>query len=236
MEVHIVTTIRRIIAIGIERAVFERLAPVLRRDQFDVDWIPTLEAALILVTEQPFDILILNAAPFGEPLENVLGKIRSHESASSGAVVMVLGKPDGLDRARALKGRGVNQVMLASDPPEMIRERIANLLEVAPRAKLHLPIKLEATVGKKDKKLFCQTENLSSSGMLVRTRHQPELGSTVAFSIQLSENAGTIFGHGEMVRHSAPEVGGIDGVGIRFLSISGNGAQRLENHLAGHVS
>lgn len=226
----------KVLAIGIDRMVFERLAPVLRRDAIEADWIPTIEAGLVLITNQPFDIILLAAQPFGESLGDLLRVIRGAGSASSGAAVMILAKPAEVDAARVFEGRGVNQVMLVSDPPERIRELMSKFFEVAPRASLHLPLRLEASIGEKGQELFCQTENLSRSGMLVKTRHQPELGSTVTFKIHLSDRAGTIFGRGEMVRHATPAGGGIDGLGIRFLSFSGDGARKLQNHLAGYVT
>ena len=75
---------------GIDREVFERLAPVLRYDAIDVDWIPTLAAGLVLVTNHPFNIVILNARPFGESLEDVVRIVRGAGSASSGASILVL--------------------------------------------------------------------------------------------------------------------------------------------------
>lgn len=226
----------KVVTVGIDRTAFERLAPVLRRDPIDVDWIPTLEAGLVLVTNQAFDVIILTARPFGESLKDVLRVIRGAGSASGGATIMILAKPAEVDAAQALEGHGVNQVMLVSDPPEMIREQMANLLKVAPRAALHLPLRLEASIGEKGQELFCQTENISRSGMLVKTRHQPEHGSTVNFKIHLPDSAGTISGRGETVRHATPDQGGAHGVGIRFISFAADGARKLQDHLAGYVT
>ena len=224
------------LAVGIDREVFERLAPVLRYDAIDVDWIPTLEAGLVLVTNHPFNIVILNARPFGESLEDVVRIVRGAGSASSGASILVLAEPDGVEAAWPMIGRGVNQIMLVSDPPERIREQIAILLDVAPRATVHLPTRLETAFGNKGREILCQTENLSMSGMLVKTRRQLEIGSMVAFKIVLPDGAGTIRGRGELVRRSKPNREGVEGLGIRFLDFSADSDRKLEDHLAGYVS
>jgi hypothetical protein len=67
--------------------------------------------------------------------------------------------------------------------------------------------------------------------MLIRTRHRPALGSPVSFKITLSEDLGTIKGHGELVRHTATGKGEVDGVAIRFDSFVNDGAQRLRGYL-----
>ena len=69
------------------------------------------------------------------------------------------------------------------------------------------------------------------SGMLVKTRHQPQLGSNVVFKIDLSDHRGTIFGRGELVRHATPGQGSVDGLGVKFLSFASDGAQKLQDYL-----
>jgi hypothetical protein len=230
MEKRMVDTQPKVLAVGIDHTVFERLAPVLRRSGIDVDWVPTLEAGLVLVTNQPFDAIVLGARPSGASLEDVLRVIRGDGSASSDKAIVVLGEPEEIDVARAFEGNGVNRVILASDTPELIRDSLSRFFAVAPRASLRLPISVEAATGPKGQSLFCQTENLSLSGMLVKTRHRPEIGSTVSFKIHLSE-AGTILGRGELVRYATEDQGNVDGIGIRFLDFSENGAARLHHHL-----
>jgi hypothetical protein len=118
----------------------------------------------------------------------------------------------------------------------MIREQMFSLLEVAPRTSVRLPTNLETALGGSGRELFCQTENISATGMFVRTRHRPSLGSTVVFKIHLADEGGTIFGRGEMVRHSSPDQEGIDGVAVRFLSFARDGAVRLQDFLENRVS
>lgn len=223
------------LAVGIDREVFERLAPVLRYDAIDVDWIPTLEAGLVLVTNHPFNIVILNARPFGESLEDVVRIVRGAGSASSDASILVLAEPEEAEAAWPLIGRGVNQIMLVSDPPERIRAQVAILLDVAPRTTIRLPIRLETAFGNNGREILCQTENLSVSGMLVETRHQLAIGSMVAFKIPLPDGAGTIRGRGELVRRSKLDREGVEGFGIRFLDFSAKSDRTLEDYLAGYV-
>ncbi len=226
----------KILAAGLERRAFERIAPALRSEALKVDWVATPEAGVALAGKNQYDVIVMDAEPCDWPLTKVVSEFRSARSPSSNAAIMVLSEPDQVDAARALKSRGVNRVMLISDPPDMIREQMISLLEVAPRASVRLPTNLETALGGTGGELFCQTENISTTGMFVKTRHRPCLGSKVVFKIHLSGEGGTIFGRGEMVRHSSADREGVDGVAIRFLSFARDGAVQLQDFLESRVS
>ena len=221
----------RVLAAGLERTAFERLAPELRRDTLGVEWVETPEAGVSVARKSRFDVIIMDAEPCKLPLEKVVGELRARGSSSRDAAILILAEPDQVDAARALKSHGVNRIMLISDPPEIIREQMTTLLDVAPRATVRLPTNLESVLGDTGRELYCQTENLSMSGMLVKTRHRPQLGSKVTFKIDLSDPVGTILGRGEFVRHSTPDQGSVDGLGVKFLSFADDGAQLLQNYL-----
>lgn len=226
----------KILAAGLERRAFERIAPELRRDALTVDWVATPEAGVALAVKDRYDVIIMDAEPCDWPLTKVVSEFRSAKSPSCDAAIMILSEPDQVDAARALKSRGVNRVMLISDPPNMIREQMFGLLEVAPRATVRLPTNLETALGDSGRELFCQTENLSTTGMFIRTRHRPPLGSKVVFKIHLANEGGTIYGRGEMVRHSSPGQERIDGFAVRFLSFARDGAAKLQDYLEGRIS
>jgi len=221
----------KVLAAGIERRTFEKLAPVLRRDAVQVDWVATPEAGVNLAGEHRYDVILMDAVPCAWPLERVVRSFRESASPSRNAAILVLAEPDQVDVARALRSRGVNRVMLVTDPPEIICDQMANLLEVAPRVQIRLATNVEAALGNTGRELFCQTVNLSSTGMLIRTQNRPPLGTPVVFKIHLSDWVGTIFGRGEIVRHATTGQGGVDGVAIRFVSFSKDGAQHLQDYM-----
>lgn len=225
------TSGHKILAAGIERRTFEQLAPVLRRDEVQIDWVATPEAGVNLASGNRYDVVILDAEPTDWSLEEVVRNLRKGVSPSRNAAIMVLAEPDQVDAARALKSKGVNRVMLISDPPQMICQQMAGLLEVAPRVALRVPMNLQTSLGNHGREIFCQTVNLSSTGMLVRTQARPQLGSPVVFQLHLSDSLGAVIGRGEMVRHASRFQGGFDGVGVRFKSFAEDGADRLQHYL-----
>jgi len=216
----------RVLAVGLERMAFERLAPELRRGTLTVEWVATPDAGVSMACKSRYDVIIMDAEPCQRPLEKMVRELRARGSSSRDAAILILAE-------RALKSHGVNRIMLVSDPPEIIREQMRTLLDVAPRATVRLPTNLDSILGDTGRELFCQTENLSMSGMLVKTRHRPQLGSKVTFKIDLSDPVGTILGRGEFVRHSTPGQGSVDGLGVKFLSFANDGAQMLQDYLDG---
>ena len=189
----------RVLAAGIERGTFEHLAPVLRRDAVQVDWVETPEAGVDMAGDHRYDVILMDAVPCDLPLEKVVRAFRDSSCRSRGAAILVLAEPDQVDVARALRSRGVNRVMLVTDPPEIICDQMANLLEVAPRVQIRLATNVEAALGTAGRELFCQTVNLSSTGMLIRTQNRPPLGTPVVFKIRLSDTVGTIRDEGEII-------------------------------------
>jgi hypothetical protein len=221
----------KVLAAGIERLTFEKLAPVIRRDAVKVEWVATPEAGVSLAAKNRYDVILMDAEPCDWPLEKVVRAFRDSSSPSRGAAILVLAEPDQVDVARALRSRGVNRVMLVTDPPEIICDQMANLLEVAPRVRVRLATNVEAALGKTGRELFCQTVNLSSTGMLIRTQHRPPLGTPVIFKISLPEQFGSLNGRGEIIRHATIGQGGVDGVAIRFSSFAKDGAEVLQRYM-----
>jgi Tfp pilus assembly protein PilZ len=133
-----------------------------------------------------------------------------------------------VDEARALIGRGVNRVMLLSDPPELIGQQVADLLDIAPRAAIRLSTRLRTSLADGAEEVLGEVVNLSTSGMLVETDTPFEMGEQVVVSIHIGDRDESISAKGEVVRRAVADRGGIDGVGIRFLSFAGAGEELIQ--------
>jgi CheY-like chemotaxis protein len=217
----------RILVAGIERTAFEAFAPVLQRRELVVDRVSSQEAGIAVACSATFDLIILDSEPREQTLKEIVAAMRAPKCASRGAAILVLTEPNGVEAAQALLGHGVNRVMLTSDPPEIIGQQVAVLLEVAPRVETRLSTRLDTAVGEGANQLFCQTENVSASGMLVRTQRRLEIGEMVAFEIHLGDQEGPIAGRGEVRRYARPDREGVDGIGIRFVGFGVGGEERL---------
>ena len=146
--------------------------------------------------------------------------------------LLVLARPDRTDEAIGLIGRGVNRVMLATDPPELIGKRAAELLDIAPRTTFRFSTRLLDELADGSDEVLGAVVNISSSGMLVETDADLEPGQHVIISIHVAGDDEPLAVKAEVVRHAEPDRDGVEGVGVRFLKFAGGGRSRRDAILA----
>jgi DNA-binding response OmpR family regulator len=202
------------------RSSFERLAPVLDRQRLEVVQVISAEDAASLAYSERVDLVILDAEPTTMSLEEIVGAIRAGQSASKKTSLLVLAAPGRADTALKLVGRGVNRVMLAGDPPELLDELVAALLHVAPRTTLRLAMRFLAEVADGAEEALGAVVNLSATGMLVETDADLEPGQHVVLSLDLGAELEPLALKAEVVRRADPARDGVVGFGLRFLDLS----------------
>ena len=217
-----------VLVAGIGRGPFEALAPVLDRQKLDVVKVAATENSVELAHSEPFDLVIFDAEVKEGSLEQIVDAIRHGMSASRNTSILVLARPGNADPARDLIGRGVNRVMLLDDPPELIGQQVAELLKIAPRATFRFSTRLQTSVGDGAVEVLGEIVNLSASGMLVETETLFEPGEQVVVTINLGGQQGSVSAKAEVVRQAHNDRGGIDGIGVRFLSFAGDGREKIE--------
>ena len=217
-----------VLVAGTGRSSFERLAPVLDRQKLEVIQVTSAEDAARLAYSERVDLVILDAEPATMSLEEIVGTIRAGWSASNKTSLLVLAPPGRADAALALVGRGVNRVMLAADPVELIAQQVAALLHVAPRTTIRFPTRLLVGVADGSEEALGAVVNISATGLLVETDADLAPGQHVVISIDVGADDEPVAVKAEVVRRADPVRDGVEGVGLRFLSFAGDGRTRLE--------
>lgn len=217
-----------VLVAGIGKGPFETLAPVLDRHKLEVVKVAAPENSVELARSESFDLIIFDAEVREGSLEKIVDTIRHGMSASRNTSLLVLAQPHTADAVRPLIGRGVNRVMLLDDPPELIGQQVAELLNIAPRANLRFSTHLQTSVGDGAVEVLGEVVNLSSSGLLIETDTSFEPGEQVVVTINLGGERGSVSAKAEVVRQANRERGGIDGIGARFLSFAGDGKEKIE--------
>jgi hypothetical protein len=220
-----------VLVAGIGRGPFEALAPVLDRHKLEVVKVATPEMSVEIARSEPFDLVVFDAEVKEGTLELIVDSIRHGMSASRNTSLLVLAQPGQADAARQLIGRGVNRVMLYDDPPELIGQGVAELLNIAPRANLRLSTHLQTSLGDGAIEVLGEVVNLSTSGMLIETDTSFEPGEMVVVTINLGGQGGSVSAKAEVVRQAHSERGGVDGIAVRFLSFAGDGDAKIASVL-----
>lgn len=189
------------------------------------------DAVLDLVERVPFAAVVA-AYPLGRSgFGLLLSAARARASACRPAGFVAVAAPGVLEDARKLLGRGVNRVVSADQPVGEVVRGLMELFQVAPRLQLHVTVRVTVHESERRLETFCQTENVSATGMLLRRRSATQPGTLVEFQIQLPGFEDPVEGSAEIIRVADPEREGVAGFGTRFLAFNGTSRERWQEFL-----
>ena len=112
------------------------------------------------------------------------------------------------------------------------RETLSRLLTRAPRVQVRLMVRVETGSGRDRRLRVAQTENISRTGMLLRTRQEFPENAILGFEFHIPEDSHPISGTASVVRTIAPRGDSSPGVAIHFQDLLASDEQRLEEFLA----
>lgn len=224
---------RSVLVIGVSPTEFDRVAPFLKRDEFDVDRFPTATGALELTAQVAIEVLLVRFPLPDMELDVFLHAIRLPDSLCRRSPILLLSANDEADSARSYIGRGANRCIRLEDAAEEIQASTSSLLNVAPRKDARFMARLEIKIGGAKDMILCQTDNLSISGMLIQTERRYELGTKIHFEFSIGEDPRPVSGVAEIMRHTLTGRDQVGGIGVRFLSFGGDSERRFESFLHG---
>jgi hypothetical protein len=217
---------KNILAVGIEPALFDEIAPPLLRRIFDVDRVPSPTAALELVSMVPFSALVLKFPLPELSTDDFIAAVRSEGSASSTATFALVAAEEHVQEASALLDRGIDLVLSMTDPPGVREGLLCTLLGIFPRTDTRVLVKLNIQLQDRRRDRFVgQTRDISASGMFVITRRSFTLGSVARFEFTLPGSTLPFRGSCHVTRHSTPETDPVQGMGFQFDSFDAESDQ-----------
>jgi uncharacterized protein (TIGR02266 family) len=197
--------------------------------------VPSGAEALSLAAALPFDVVVVALDGLDTGFREFVRGIRRPDAASRLTVLVALAGGPAAGSARELLGSGVNRVLDPTAGVAALVRAVVELVEAPPRVLVKSVIRFRVRTGKDEKIAMCQTEDISSTGVFVRTEMAVQQGAQVRFEVALPGLVEPIRGTAEIARQIG---GGRDrppGLGLRFLELDGNGADRLHNWLASRV-
>lgn len=224
---------KNILVVGVSSEEYASIAPFLERKDFDVDRFPSGAGAIELITHVGIDVLLVRYPLPDLALVDLLGHIRKPGGPCQSSPVVLMATADRILEAQGYIGRGANRVIDLATADIHIQELLSGLLSVAPRKAARFLARLEIKLGGASDMMLCQTENLSKTGMLIKTDRRYESGTEIHFEFTLPNDKFPIAGVAEIVRHTMIGRDKVGGVGVRFLSFQGDSQQRYENFVLG---
>ncbi len=225
------TTRRSVLVVGLDADGFQGIAPVLRRSNFFSEVVQEAERALDLMTVLPYDAIIIAYPIEGMSAQRFLTGVRGATSACRAAAVLFLARAGAAEEAEEFLGHGVNRVVRADEPAERLRQEVSQVVGAAPRVALRILSRVRVQLALGPTTSLCQTENISSSGMLIRTETQVPIGAELEFELSMPGDSSPIRGRAEVVRQTAQRRERVTGLGVRFCAFQGRDADRYQAHL-----
>lgn len=180
------------------------------------------EAARVAATFE-FDVVVIRYPINDASVDSILERIRSPASRSRNAGVVLLAEDRRIDDARRYIGRGASRALSLDDPPPVWGNEVFELLDVARRVELHALVKVEHG----GVSTSCRTEDVSTSGMLLRCARKLSIGSNLSFEISVPNDHSPIRGRATVARSTDPEREDVQGYGAAFESFEDTGRSRL---------
>ena len=223
---------RRVLVMGSGSARLAASAPTLEREGIEVDRMSSPESALELARHVRFDLALLDFPPSGIAVRDLAQGLVDAGLPDHRTHVVLIASPDKIEEARAHVGPAVDAVLSATTPPENFARILFAILGAPPRVGIRVPVRLELSLEEGPSLVFRQTEDLSATGMLVRTPSVLPVGTDVSFRLDLPGDRSSIEGRAQVVRHVLDaDTRTARATGMRFVSLRGDGEARLRSFL-----
>lgn len=183
-----------------------------------------------LTWRRRFDLLIAELPFPGLEPANFLRTLRSKQCASVASPVVFLDR-EGYESTPHSIDPILSELVTTCTSLTQTLKVVTDTLKLSDRSAVHLFAETEMIVDSVRIQRVCQTENVSPTGMLLRTNLRLPLGSVVPFSLRLPEDVDPIHGRGEVVRYADAATESVSGMAVRFFGLDGDGDARLGRFL-----
>jgi len=228
---------KKVVLTRASRDAFARTQKVLSEREFDLHHAPWDDNTLELVQTTRFDVIAIGFPGPIQAMRRFVGCIRASGSASQRSGIVLLSDHQHLDAALTFVGIGVgiNRAISWNDLEEFLRPAIDELAAVAPRVPLRAPTRVVLQLEQRPLRTFCQTENVSQSGMLLRGFGHYPPGTVIEFEISIPGQSDPIRGRATIARTTNVNLERMEGVGARFDDFLGSDRARLTDYLSEHL-
>ncbi len=224
----------RVIGVGAEGGVLGHLDALLEKSRGDLYLVSRGPSAIEMAeTLGPIDLMLVEFPLAGEDLETFFAEL--YERVESPPRVAVLAAD--ADGAELPDLSRWNCAVLSFDRRlDRLAAALRAMLERAPRVAARLMVRLEVVSDAERLLRLAQTENISKSGMLVRTDEEFPADASVRFELSFPEDPDPVRGSAMVVRRVDPGREKLHGVGVKFQAMLGSDQLRLERFLVRAVA
>lgn len=222
---------RQVLITRVDNAAFERAAKFLHKCDVDLHFAQWDDNTLGLVQRSGFDVILVGFPVAAASLRRFVRCVRAPGSACRRCGLILIAEPGYLEQAQAFVGHGVNRAIAWEHAPHLLAHSVDELVAVAPRLTLRAPARIMIHLDERPIRAFCQTENVSLTGMLLRGFGHYPPGTTIDFEINIPGEGSPICGTAQIARSTNIATERVEGVGARFVGFSDADQLRLATYL-----
>jgi len=194
----------------------------LRREEITILTASTHDDMLRMHSQEIASLLVTKLDLPGMAFETLLHTIRRAEHMRNVSIILL--SPDTPAHRERCGRCGVNAVLVQPVDPVILAGKVQELLAVEPRRHYRVVLNVVADGRHNDLPFLCNMENISVSGMLIRTPERLSPGDRIACSFFLPTGK-RISASGEVVRITRQATASeVNRYGIRFLAIAAEAA------------
>lgn len=223
-------TRQHVLVVGARDSALDRVAPMLRRAEFNVHIVDPSPFLLDLVLSTAFELVVVPYPIDQISIDDLLATIRNEGSACHGAGLLLLSESSQLDEAQQLVDNGANRAICTDWNEARLWRAVGDLLDIAPRVFMRVLLHAAVEVQNPGDRTIFQTVNVSVSGALLQGARILNPGHSFDFLFRLP-GGGLVEGAADVVRQTNPMREGLEGIGARFTSFAGDSERRLVSHI-----
>lgn len=223
-------TRQHVLVVGDRENTLNRIAPMLRRAEFNVHTVDPSPFLVDLVLSTAFELVVVTYPLDDISVDDLLTTIRNEGSACHGAGLLLLSDESDLEEAQALVDTGANRAACCDWSEARLWRTLGDLLNIAPRVFMRVLLHASIEVQRAASSSVFQTVNVSVSGALLQGAQPIDPGRSFEFLFRLP-GGGLVEGAADVVRQTNPLREGVEGIGARFTSFRGESEQRLLRHI-----
>jgi len=224
------TVPRAALVVGVEPDYLAAIASLLAPLELEVVSTASTMPALDRVRWFPFAFVLSRFQSSSDQTAEFLAALRGWDSLCGECSVILLAPDSALEHARRHVGHGATRAISLERLERELPPAIAELGAVRDRSRVRLTVRATLADGRRTE--LWQSEDLSVSGMLVRTRSALAPGAELDLSLQLPNEPRPVVVRAEVARHTQVGSERAAGLGLRFLSFRDDGQRRLELFLS----
>jgi hypothetical protein len=195
------------------------------------DWAEAAE----LASAGRYDALLVGYPLVGDTTCLLLKTIRRVGCPCRDSAVVLLAAERDRANAEEFVGRGANRVVGRNEMGIALADVLERLFAASPRTGVRVPSRIAVPGRGFTRHAFCQTVDVSESGMLLCTPHGYDPGTELGFELDLPACRGKVVGKARVVRRADGGHDDCPRVGVAFTRLEPVGRQRLLAFLRHHA-